>query len=153
MMSHMFILMLALVSIFAGCSQEEGGFNQEKTAGYNEEALMDPKSEAMNQQAPDEYTALFETSAGDFKIEVTRSLAPRGADRFYSLVQNGFYDDQRFFRVVENFMAQFGIHGDPEISAQWNSARILDDPVNASNVRGAICFAKANIPNTRYFIL
>lgn len=141
-MSHMFISMFVFASVFAGCSQEEIG-------DLDKEALMNPKSEAMNQQAPDEYTTLFETSAGNFTIEVTRSLAPRGADRFYNLVMNGFYDDQRFFRAVENFMVQFGIPGDPEVTAQWHNARILDDPVNASNVRGTICFAKANLPNTR----
>ena len=150
MMSHMFILMLALVSIFAGCSQEEiGGLNQEETYGLNQEALMNPKSEVMNQQAPDEFEALFETSAGNFTIKVERKQAPQGADRFYNLVLNGFYDEQRFFRVVPGFVVQWGMHGDPQVIAQWQKAQIQDDPVNASNVRGTICFAATQMPNSR----
>ena len=64
--------------------------------GVDKEALMDPKSDAMKEQAPDQFTALFETSAGNFKIQVTRDWAPRGADRFYNLVRHGFFDEQRF---------------------------------------------------------
>jgi len=139
--SYVLLLGMTLVALGCGAEQEIGEVNRE--------ALMDPQSEAMNQQAPDEYTALFETSAGSFKIRVTRSQAPRGADRFYNLVRNGFYNGQRFFRVVENFMVQFGIHGDPEITAQWYNANILDDPVKAQNVRGAVTYAKTRSPHSR----
>jgi peptidyl-prolyl cis-trans isomerase A (cyclophilin A) len=79
---------------------------------------------------------------------VTRDWAPNGADRFYNLVKNGFYDGVRFFRVLDGFMAQFGINGDPKVSAQWREARIQDDPVKQSNRRGFITYAMAG-PNTR----
>jgi peptidyl-prolyl cis-trans isomerase A (cyclophilin A) len=81
-------------------------------------------------------------------VEVTRAWAPNGADRFYNLVKNGFFNDARFFRVISNFMVQFGIHGDPATSAAWRMARIPDDPVKESNKRGYITFATAG-PNTR----
>ena len=81
-------------------------------------------------------------------IEVHRDWAPNGADRFYNLVKNGFYNDVRFFRVLEGFMAQFGINGDPNLSAVWRNANIKDDPVKQSNTRGMITFATAG-PNTR----
>src|ERR1700688_4061072 len=77
--------------------------------------LLNPKSPAMNQTAPETYRVLFSTSKGDFTLQVTRAWAPKGADRFYNLVKNGFYDGLRFFRVIRTprpFMAQFGISGD-----------------------------------------
>src|SRR5258708_24564772 len=81
-------------------------------------------------------------------IEVNLEGAPNGADRFYNLVKNGFYDNVRFFRVISGFMVQFGINGDAKISAPWREARIADDPVKQSNKRGYITYAMAG-PNTR----
>ncbi len=101
-----------------------------------------------NEQAPNKFLARFDTTKGEFTVEVTRDWAPNGADRFYSLVKNRYYDGCRFFRVVENFMVQFGISGDPQTSAQWRTARISDDPARQSNGRGSITFAMAG-PNTR----
>src|SRR5580658_256681 len=72
---------------------------------------------ALNEQAPPVYKAKFDTSKGAFEIEVHRDWAPVGADRFYNLVKNGFFDDTRFFRVISGFMVQFGINGDPGVSA------------------------------------
>jgi peptidyl-prolyl cis-trans isomerase A (cyclophilin A) len=110
--------------------------------------LFNPRSEAMNQTAPATFKAKFETSKGDFIVEVQRDWAPHGADRFYNLVKHGFYDEVRFFRVISGFMAQFGISGDPEVSAVWREQRIPDDPVKQSNKRGFITYATAG-PNTR----
>lgn len=103
---------------------------------------------ALKETAPATYKARFETSKGAFVVDVTRDWAPNGADRFYNLVKNGFYDGVRFFRVLDGFMAQFGINGDPAISARWREARISDDPVKQSNRRGFITYAMAG-PNTR----
>ena len=102
----------------------------------------------LTEKAPDSFKARFETTKGAFTIEVTRSLAPNGADRFYNLVRAGFFTDVEFFRVIPGFMCQFGIHGDPKVAAAWREARIPDDPVKGSNTRGAITFATAG-PNTR----
>lgn len=102
----------------------------------------------LDETAPDRYRVRFETTAGDFVVEVHRDWAPRGADRFYNLVANGFYDDQRIYRVVEGFMAQWGIHGTPLVDYQWRDEFLLDDPVVHSNERGTITFAKAG-PNSR----
>jgi len=108
--------------------------------------LADPAS--LNEQAPAVYKAKFDTSKGPFVIEVHRDWAPNGADRFYNLLKNGFYDNARFFRVIEGFMVQFGINGDPKIAAAWRDANIKDDPVKQSNARGMVTFATAG-PNTR----
>lgn len=101
-----------------------------------------------NEQAPATYQARFETSQGDFTVEVTREWAPLGADRFFNLVKNGFFDGARFFRVLPGFVVQFGLPGDPELGRAWRSARISDDPVKQSNTAGSITFATAG-PNTR----
>jgi peptidyl-prolyl cis-trans isomerase A (cyclophilin A) len=98
--------------------------------------------------APETFKAQFNTTKGKFVIEVTRSLAPNGADRFYNLVRSGYFTDIAFFRVVPGFMCQFGINGDPNVSAKWREAAIPDDPIKGSNTRGTITFATAG-PNTR----
>jgi len=103
---------------------------------------------ALSEKAPAVYKARFDTSKGAFVVEVHRDWAPNGADRFYNLVKNGFFDNARFFRVISGFMVQFGINGDPKLSAVWREARIKDDPVKKSNARGAITFATAG-PDTR----
>ncbi len=96
--------------------------------------------------APATFRANFETSVGVFVVEVTRAWAPRGADRFYNLVKYGYFDGDRFFRVVPNFMVQFGINGDPKLNAVWSDANITDDPVTQSNKRGFVTFAKTQAP-------
>jgi peptidyl-prolyl cis-trans isomerase A (cyclophilin A) len=102
----------------------------------------------LTEKAPETFDAQFDTTKGKFTIEVTRSLAPNGADRFYNMVRSGYFRDVAFFRVVPGFMCQFGIHGDPNVSANWREATISDDPVKGSNTRGTITFATAG-PNTR----
>src|ERR1700726_3742608 len=89
------------------------------------EGLMSPAT--LNEQAPATYKAKLDTSKGAFIVEVHRDWAPNGADRFYNLVKNGYFDNARFFRVVSGFMVQFGLNGDPNVSAQWRQARIRDD--------------------------
>ena len=103
---------------------------------------------ALTEQAPATYKAKFETSKGAFVIQVTRAWAPGGADRFYNLVKNGFFDDGRFFRNIAGFMVQFGLNGDPAINAKWRVARIPDDKVTQHNTRGMITFATSG-PNAR----
>ncbi len=99
-------------------------------------ALSNPA--ALTEKAPATYKVRFDTSKGAVVIEVNRDWAPNGADRFYNLVKNGFYDDARFFRVIPRFMVQFGIHGDPALSPAWRVATITDDPVKQSNKRGFV---------------
>jgi peptidyl-prolyl cis-trans isomerase A (cyclophilin A) len=103
---------------------------------------------ALNERAPATYKVRFDTSKGPIVVEVRRDWAPNGADRFYNLVKNGFYDNVRFFRVISGFMVQFGIHGDPKVMAPWRDARFPDDPVVQSNDRGYITFATSG-PNSR----
>jgi peptidyl-prolyl cis-trans isomerase A (cyclophilin A) len=99
-------------------------------------------------KAPERYAVKLETTKGDVVIDVTRSWAPLGADRFHELVKAGYYDDCAFFRVVKGFMAQVGISGDPAANGVWRAKRIQDDPVRESNTRGRVTFAMAG-PNTR----
>jgi peptidyl-prolyl cis-trans isomerase A (cyclophilin A) len=110
-------------------------------------ALMNPA--ALKAEAPAAYKVKFDTSVGVFVVQVTREWAPHGADRFFNLVKNGFYNDARFFRAIPNFMVQFGINGDPAISAVWRNAQIPVDPVKQSNKRGYITYAMGASPSTR----
>jgi peptidyl-prolyl cis-trans isomerase A (cyclophilin A) len=135
-----FVFVFVVVLIAAGTS---AAFSQ----GTANPALKTPAS--LNEKAPDTYKVKFDTSAGVFVVEVNRSWAPLGADRFYNLVKNGFYDNVRFFRVVPNFMVQFGLNGDPAVNAAWRPARIGVDQVKQSNRRGYITFAMAGSPDTR----
>ena len=98
--------------------------------------------------APDVYRVSFETSKGDFVIEVTKAWAPLGAERFYRLVQQQFYDHARFFRVIDGFMVQFGLPASSAVAARWRARPIRDDKVTKSNTRGMVTYAMAG-PNTR----
>ncbi len=98
--------------------------------------------------APAHYRARFETSRGVFMVEVERSWAPLGADRFWALVRSGYYDGVRINRVVAGFIAQFGVHGDPAVNAVWRGFHVADDSARQSNVRGTIAFATTG-PETR----
>lgn len=110
--------------------------------------LLNPKSPELNRAAPDLFKVRFETSKGDMVIEVHRDWSPHGADRFYNLVQSGYYDGDRFFRVIRGRWAQFGINGNPKIANAWRTQTIPDDSRRESNVRGTIAFAFA-VPNGR----
>lgn len=116
----------------------------DKTAAAS---LADPSK--LTEKAPDSFKVKFTTTKGDFTLQLSRPLSPNGVDRFYNLVKAGYFTDIAFFRVIPGFMGQFGIHGDPVIAAAWRSANIQDDTVKASNVRGAITFAKSGAPNSR----
>ena len=110
-------------------------------------SLKNPAS--LTEKAPATYKVKFDTSAGVFVIQVTREWAPLGADRFYNLVKNGWYDDTRFFRAIKGFMVQFGINGDPALNATWRNARIGVDAVKQGNKPMYISFAMGATPDTR----
>lgn len=110
--------------------------------------LLNPKSPEVNRRAPDLFKVRFQTSKGTILIEVHRDWAPHGADRFYNLVKSGYYDGDRFFRVIKGRWAQFGINGDPKVSGAWRKETIPDDPRVESNVRGTLAYAFA-VPNGR----
>lgn len=129
------LVALALLAAACGRGQPDG-------------AAANPAAAGADDVAPATFRARLETTAGDFVIEVHRDWAPHGADRVYTLVKSGYYDGARFFRVLSGFMAQFGIHGDPQVAAIWRERRIPDDAVRQSNTRGMVTFATAG-PNTR----
>lgn len=116
--------------------------------GISDLPLMDPDAKHWNRQCPDVFRVRVTTSEGDFVMEVHRSWAPIGADRLFNLVRAGFFDDSRFYRVREGFIAQFGIPGDPSIAGVWRERSIEDDPVRETNVRGTFAYAMTG-PDTR----
>lgn len=110
--------------------------------------LLQPSDAAVNRRAPDRFVVRFETSKGLIRIDVHRDWAPRGADRFFNLVEAGYYDDVRFTRVVRDKWVQFGINGTPAVARAWRGATFPDEPRKASNTRGTVAFAFA-VPNGR----
>jgi len=119
------LLSLFLALIISSCN-ESSGFKQEWT----------------KEQAPLNFIAKFETTKGDFEIEIIRSWSPKAADRLYQLIKHGYYDDAIFYRVVPNFVAQFG-NTDTQIMDNWRSHKIPDEPVLHRNTRGTISFARS----------
>jgi peptidyl-prolyl cis-trans isomerase A (cyclophilin A) len=99
-------------------------------------------------KTPGVFRVKFETTAGNFIIEVQRDWSPHGADRFYDLVRSKYYDDSRFFRAVPGRWVQFGIAGDPKIAQQQRSVTIPDDTLKQHNTRGYVAFSNTG-PNTR----
>jgi len=127
-------LLPALLLCLEGCSSSSSNKSAE--------------APAPSAPAPNDFKVSFDTSKGSFIVEVHRDWAPRGVDRFYELVQTGFFNDARFFRVVKDFVVQFGINKTPDVQAKWRESTIPDDPVKQSNKRGFLVFATAG-PNTR----
>jgi cyclophilin family peptidyl-prolyl cis-trans isomerase len=110
--------------------------------------LLKTDAPEINQRAPGSFAVRLETSKGVIAVQVRREWAPLGADRFYNLVRAGYYDGNRFFRVIKDRWAQFGINGDPAVAKLWRDRPIADDPAGQSNVRGTVAFAFA-VPNGR----
>lgn len=94
------------------------------------------------EKAPDTYEVELDTTKGKAVIKVTRDWSPRGADRFYHLVKIGYYDDVAFYRVTLD-VAQFGIHGDPKVTAAWRQAYLMDEMVKQPNRKGMVTFARS----------
>ena len=110
--------------------------------------LLNPA--ALNAKAPDLFKVKLDTTKGPIVIELHRDWAPKGVDRFYNMVRAGYFTNVRFFRVIPNFMAQFGVSGDPAVNAAWEKARLTDDPANGQhNVRGMLTYGTTGQPNSR----
>lgn len=126
------LVLLTLGLLLAGCAEQKS----------------EAPAPAAPEKPPEVFQVKFETTKGDFVIEAHREWAPRGADQFYYLVTQKFYDGSYFFRVVRRFVAQFGINGNPKIQALYTNMKIPDDPVKQSNKKGFVTFAKLG-PNSR----
>ena len=134
------------MAVFVACGGDDSEILQANTIATVEQFMAE---ENTDEQAPEQFSVLFETSAGNFKVAVTRAWAPHGADHFHALVTSGYYNEQRFFRVVPGYVVQWGMNGDPALTSQRRSAGIPDDPVTESNTRGRITFAATSLPNSR----
>jgi peptidyl-prolyl cis-trans isomerase A (cyclophilin A) len=142
----------ALVTCHLGFGQDPGTADTSAKvldAGAENPALFDPK--LANKTAPDKFRVKIETTKGVMIVEVDRSWSPNGADRFYNLVDIGYFKDIAIFRAIKGFMFQFGIHGNPNVSKVWKESNIKDDPrvPSVSNQVGYLTFAKAGFPDSR----
>lgn len=146
-------LILLAGAFLTGCPKSE---EAQTKSGSEESSATTPTGKPGEgpTRAPDRYTVELDTTKGPIVIDVHRDWAPHGADRFYELVNNGYFTDVAFFRVIGGFMAQVGISGDPALNAKWRQQTIPDDPVKASNTRGTVTFATSGPDSrtTQFFI-
>lgn len=126
-----------LALLLAGCG---GEVPVEKKAA--------PVKARMDGPMPDVWQALFDTSKGSYVIEVHKDWAPKGAERCWKLVQMGFFNNTRFFRVRPGFIVQFGLSGDPQTNSLLNASVVDDDPVKQKNEKGTVAFAQSG-PRSR----
>jgi len=141
------LLMAVLISGIA-LAQSKGGSPAQSTSGAPAASAGLTNPASLTAQAPETFKVKLATTKGDVIVQVNRAWSPKGADRFYNLVKAGFFTDMAFFRIVPNFIVQFGISPRPAVAAAWEGARIADDPVKHSNTRGTLVFATAG-PKTR----
>jgi peptidyl-prolyl cis-trans isomerase A (cyclophilin A) len=140
---HRYLFCSALLLALVGCSSEKAP----EPKAPEPAAKKEPEAPPAAAKVPATFKVKFETTKGVFIVEVTRDWAPIGAERFYELVQDKFFDGAGFFRVVPNFVVQFGLAADPAQTKRW-SKEIKDDPVIRTNRAGTLVFATAG-PNTR----
>ena len=133
------LTVLSLTVMATGCSRDSAPERPETAR---------PTPAEDSPAAPDSFRVAFETTRGNFLVDVIRAWSPRGVDRFHELVNAGYFTDIAFIRVVPGFVAQFGMHGDPAVNRRWEEKTIPDDPVVQSNKRGMLVFATRG-PNTR----
>ena len=148
-------LLIIAGAFLVGCPKDEDASTNAPVEAAAPTAQEEtPQGSQDDTQVPAEYTVQLDTTKGPIVIDVRREWAPKGADRFYELVQNGYYADVAFFRVIGGFMAQVGISGDPAVNTEWREKRIEDDPVKASNTRGTVTFATSGPDSrtTQFFI-
>ena len=139
-MTKRFSILAGAVSIVGVCAT---------SCKKSDAPVANPGDQVLNERAPDTVRVRFETSKGPFVVEAYRAWAPNGVDRFYQLAKSGFFDDERFFRVIGGFMAQFGVNGDPAVNERWKDRTMPDDPVMHPNERGNVTFAAKGSPNSR----
>lgn len=111
-------------------------------------SLLEPGAAAYTRVAPDSFDVRVETTRGTMDVRIRRAWSPRGADRFHALVQQRYFDDVAFHRVLRNYVAQFGIHGDTSVSRAWRAQALPDEPVQAPNRKGTLSYARGG-PNSR----
>lgn len=147
-----FVLTLLLSALLALAPAYSAG--EEKAPAKSDDAVAALSPAKSVGQAPETFRVRFETTAGNFEVDITRAWAPLGVDRFYKLVKIGYFTDVAFYRVIEGFMVQFGFHGNPKVNELWFAAGMRDDPVTQSNKPGMLTFANRgrNTRTTQLFI-
>lgn len=150
-MTRLRLFPLFVLAAFAGCEMPPEGGPPKPPEEVAEATTPEARAEVPgpDPKGPDTYQVKLDTTEGEVILDVDRNLAPHGADRFYALVKEGFYDGAKFFRVLPGFMAQVGMAADPKVHAKWGESNIPDDPVKASNIPGMVSFAQTGAPNSR----
>jgi cyclophilin family peptidyl-prolyl cis-trans isomerase len=146
-----FICTSLLLLGLGGCAHPSPNESGSALLADRKALLLNPADQEWQTPAPPLSHIRFETTKGAFVLELHRDWGPIGADRFYNLARLGYYDDGRFHRVNKNYIAQFGLSGDPAVNAAWKNRNLADDPPRSDNRRGTFAFAMKGPgnPNTR----
>lgn len=124
--------LLPLVVLLFACGHAKTPSGQAERS-----VLLDPRR--AREEAPETFRVKFETTKGDFLVDVYRDWSPHGVERFYYLVKIGFYTDCAFFRVTPQ-VAQTGLTDDAEVNVAWSEAFVPVDQPKQSNRRGFVSF-------------
>lgn len=137
----------------ASAPEPAGQASASAPAGIDHGLVPVPGREAIAPVLTESSIVVFETTAGDVVFEVYPEAAPNAVERFLTLVESGFYDETPVSRVVEGFVAQFGINW-REPHRDWQTRNFDDDPSLFKLERGTLAFAKSgpNRNSTQVFI-
>lgn len=145
--SHWFLASFATLLIL-GCVRLKSDNNASNAPSTEDVVPHSEQKQPMAETDMKAFSVKFETTKGDFVVDVHPEWAPIGAARFKELIEAKYYDDNRFFRVVPGFIVQFGLNGNPEVTSQWRQSNIPDDPVRKGNTKATLVYAMAG-PGSR----
>jgi peptidyl-prolyl cis-trans isomerase B (cyclophilin B) len=144
------------VGVVAAVLLGQGGDSDDDTTATSQasangcEEVEAPKPKTVSFKAPDQVldkgepaTAVVKTSCGTFEIELDTERAPKTANSFAFLAEEGFYDDLSFHRIVPGFVIQ---GGDPEGTGTGGPGYSVDEepPPNLSYTKGVVAMAKSS---------
>jgi cyclophilin family peptidyl-prolyl cis-trans isomerase len=136
------LLLLLPALLVAGCMGDDPGPTANATTCEVE--IQDPANAPTLQplQTGKTYRIAFETSHGNFTIELDPAKSPCNGDSLFDLAKDGFFDGTRFHRIVPGFVIQ---GGDPTATGNGGAGyTTIDQPApNTTYPKGAVAMAKS----------
>jgi cyclophilin family peptidyl-prolyl cis-trans isomerase len=143
---------LIFLALFVACSGQEKKEDKTEQAKIMPKPAVEKKVEYARTEAGNPIVQV-KTTMGDFEIEVFADSCPVHGNNFLQLVEDEYYDDNIFHRVIPNFMIQTG---DPTGTGGGNPGYSLEpEPVKYKNKRSYIAMAQSakEINGSQFYIL